>query len=94
MIGDITSINTAIAYSKHLEERPADYEKPTVFFVGTPLFDTEMYPGHEVAHVRTVNHPAWGSDRVRTSSVLNKFDDGSFETRNTMYKPYVEMMGS
>jgi hypothetical protein len=94
MINDIASINTAIEYSKHLEERPADYEKPTVFFVGTPIFDTDMFEGHEVAHVRTVNHPAWGSDKVRTSSVLNKFDDGSFETRNTMYKPYVEMMGS
>jgi hypothetical protein len=94
MIGDITSINTAIAYSKHLEERPADYKKPTVFFVGNAVFDTDMFEGHEVAHVRTVNHPAWGSDRVRTSSVINKFDDGSFETRNTIYKPYVEMMGS
>jgi hypothetical protein len=53
-----------------------------------------MYPGHEVAHVRTVNHPAWGSDKVRTSSVLYKFDDGSFETRNTIYKPYTDMEGS
>lgn len=94
MIKDLTDINTALQYSKHLDERPANYTKPTVFFTGTPLFDTDMYPGHEVAHVRTVNHPAWGSDKVRTSSVLTKFDDGSFETRNTLYKPYVEMMGS
>lgn len=94
MIHDLTSINTAMQYSKHLAKRPADYEKPTVFFTGTPLFDTEMYPGHEVAHVRTVNHPAWGSDKIRTSAVLRKFDDGSFETRNTLYKPYTDKEGS
>ena len=94
MIYDLVNLHTALNYSKELKERPADFEKPIVFFTGTPLFDTDMYPGHEVAHVRTVNHPAWGSDKVRTSSVLTKFDDGSFETMNTMYKPYVEMMGS
>jgi hypothetical protein len=94
MIGDITSINTALQYSKHLEERPANYKKPIVYFTGNVTFDEDMYPGHEVAHVRTVNHPAWGSDKVRTSSVLYKFDDGSFETRNTIYKPYTDMEGS
>jgi hypothetical protein len=64
-------------------------EKPTVFFTGTALFDTTMFPGHEVAHVRTTNHYVWGRDKVRTSEVVKKFDDGSFETLNTIYRPYV-----
>lgn len=65
-------------------------DKPEVLFLGDPRFDTEMFPGHEVAHVRTINHYVWGGDRVRTSSVLKKFDDGSFETMNTIYKPHKE----
>lgn len=65
--------------------------KPVVYFVGNPRFDTEMYPGHEVAHVSTIDHYVWGWDRVRTSSVLNKFEDGSFETLNTVYKPLTKM---
>lgn len=64
--------------------------KPEVRFYGEPRFDTEMYPGHEVAHVRTVDHYVWGRDQVRTSSVLKKFEDGSFETRNTLYVPFKE----
>lgn len=62
-------------------------EKPTVYYIGDVQWDTEMFPGHEVAHVRTTNHPVWGRNKVRTSSVLNKFEDGSFETMNTLYKP-------
>lgn len=65
-------------------------EKPTVFFIGEPVWDTEMFKGHEVAHVRTLNHYVWGNDKVRTSSVLKKNDDGSFETMNTIYVPYTE----
>lgn len=65
-------------------------KKPTVFFIGNPVWDTEMFKGHEVAHVKTVNHYVWGTDHVRTSSVLKKNDDGSFETMNTLYVPYTE----
>jgi hypothetical protein len=65
-------------------------DKPEVFFIGDPRFDTEMFPGHEVAHVRAVNHYVWGDDKVRTSSIVKKFDDGSFETLNTIYKPHKE----
>lgn len=69
--------------------------KPTVNFIGEAVFDTKMFPGHEVAHVRTVNHYVWGQDKVRTSSVLTKFPDGSFETMNTLYVPVAkEEMGS
>jgi len=58
--------------------------KPIVYYTGTPDFDTTTYQGHEVAHVNALNHPVWGMGRVRTSSVLNKDDDG-FETMNTLY---------
>ena len=65
-------------------------EKPVVHFVGNVVFDTSMFEGHEVAHVLAVDHYVWGHDHVRTSTVLKKFDDGSFETRNTLYKPLPE----
>ncbi len=58
--------------------------KPIVYYTGTPVFDTKMYQGHEVAHVFALNHPVWGMGRVRTSSVISKDDDG-FETMNTIY---------
>ena len=58
--------------------------KPVVYYTGTPDFDTTMYQGHEVAHVNALNHPVWRMGRVRTSSVMNKDDDG-FETMNTIY---------
>jgi hypothetical protein len=63
-------------------------DKPVVYFTGTPLFDTTMFKGHEVAHVHTVDHYVWGNDKVRTSSIVKKFEDGSFETMNTIYKPH------
>ncbi len=65
-------------------------EKPEVVFFGEPEFDTELFPGYEVAHVYTANHYKWGRDYVRTSSVVKKNDDGSFETLNTIYKPFKE----
>ena len=64
-----------------------DKVKPRVQFVGEPIFDTTMYPGYEVAHVRTLNHYVWGRDMVRTNEVVKKFEDGSFETLNTIYRP-------
>lgn len=67
-----------------------DKVKPTVVFINGVQFDTDLFPGYEVAHVQTLDHPVLGSGRVRTSEVLKKFEDGSFETRNTMYVPYKE----
>lgn len=74
--------------------KKAEREKPVVRFTGTVVFDSETYPDCEVARVTTVDHYVWGSDKVRTSKVLKKFDDGSFETMNTIYKPYTDMEGS
>ena len=61
--------------------------KPVVHFKGEAAFDTEMFPGYEVARVYAVDHYIWGEDKVRTSTVLLKYPDGSFETDNTIYKP-------
>lgn len=68
-------------------------EKPVVYFTGEPyyqMWDTK----NEVAIVELVlNHPRLGDCRdVRTSTVKYKFDDGSFETRNTIYKPATKEM--
>lgn len=69
----------------------AEYEsKPIVYFINGARFDTISYPGYEVAHVQALNHPVWGCDVLRTSNVINKFPDGSFETLNTMYVPAKE----
>lgn len=62
--------------------------KPEVQFIGQAVFDTALFPGHEVAHVMAANHPILGRSIVRTSEVINKFDDGSFETLNTLYKQF------
>jgi len=37
--------------------------------------------------VYSLNHPILGKDKVTTSIIKYKFDDGSFETLNTIYKP-------
>lgn len=77
-------------------------DKPKVRFVGEPLFYTvELSPLHqktygqyadadgyvEYARVYGLDHPILGSDDIRTSIVLKKHDDGSFETMNTLYVP-------
>ncbi len=67
----------------------ANQEKPTVHFSGAPFFETwELESGPvEIAHVYGLDHPRLGRQHIRTSRVLQKFDDGSFETVNTIYKP-------
>lgn len=77
-------------------------DKPKVHFVGTPVFyAVELAPMHqktygqyadaeglvEYAHVFGLDHPILGADTIRTSIVLKKHDDGSFETINTIYVP-------
>lgn len=68
-------------------------EKPVVYFTDLPyywMWDSK----NEVASLRFVlGHPYLGDcSDVRTSTVLQKFDDGSFETRNTIYKPATKEM--
>jgi hypothetical protein len=62
-------------------------DKPVVYFAGVAKFDDEYFPGHTVAHLYALKHPILGDGVVRTSSVLKKHEDGSFETVNTVYKP-------
>ena len=76
--------------------------KPTVRFSGKPLFySVELAPMHrktysqyadeegliEYARVYGLDHPILGADDIRTSIVVKKHEDGSFETLNTVYVP-------
>lgn len=64
--------------------------KPVVYFTGVPHFWMWNSKDEVAGLDRVINHPNLGTiEDVRTSKVLNKFRDGSFETRNTVYKPYV-----
>ncbi len=69
-------------------------EKPVVYFVGEAKFHQRSYmneEGHDVdyefATVRALNHPRLGGGYTYTSVIRRKFEDGSFETLNTIYKP-------
>lgn len=60
--------------------------KPVVHYIGEAIF-YEVDEGVEHARVYGLNHPVLGKDDIRTSVVLKKFSDGSFETLNTIYRP-------
>jgi hypothetical protein len=78
------------------EMNTTSQEKPVVYYLGVPEFYM-WNPTDEVARIPfVINHPLLGKAYdVRTSTVLVKFFDGSFETRNTIYKPMAsEGMGS
>lgn len=45
---------------------------------------------YELATVYAMNHPIFGQQLVRTSIVIKKHSDGSFETMNTIYQPVKE----
>lgn len=74
-------------------------QKPIVTFVGEAEFfkstitdvqkELYNYDSNEIiqAVVYSLDHPILGRDKITTSIVLYKFDDGSFETLNTIYKP-------
>lgn len=73
--------------SKSTKKRVAIQSKPVVHFIGSPSFYQGFVDGKEHAEVLGVDHPYLGRDIIRTSAVLKKFDDGSFETLNTLYVP-------
>jgi hypothetical protein len=56
-----------------------------VTFHPVHIVDTGEYS--EVARVYVIDHPRLGQGLIRTSRIVQKFDDGSFETLNTIYKP-------
>lgn len=63
--------------------------KPVVHYTGKARFyEVEADDGFvEYARVYGLDHPILGKDNIRTSIVLKKFSDGSFETMNTVYRP-------
>lgn len=63
--------------------------KPIVHYTNEAefiLYVDSMNVERELAYVRTIDHPYLGARDVRTSYVINKYDDGSFETCNTIYQ--------
>lgn len=80
-------------------------DKPTVHFKGTAAFyPAPLAPMHqktygqyaneynevEYACVYGLDHPILGEGDIRTSIVVQKYPDGSFETLNTLYVPVKE----
>lgn len=65
--------------------------KPTVHFMGEPTF--LKWEELETALVHTIDHPRLGQDIVRTSLIVQKNEDGSFETLNTLYVPQMVAEG-
>ena len=63
--------------------------KPVVHYTGKAKFyEVEADDGFvEYARVYGLDHPVLGKDNIRTSLVVKKFSDGSFETLNTLYRP-------
>lgn len=65
--------------------------KPVVHFLGQvefqPAYNVDTGDDTEVAHVYAVDHPRLGKGVIRTSRIVKKFSDGSFETLNTVYRP-------
>ena len=63
--------------------------KQVAFFRGNVTFET--FPdGHTRAHIRgAIQHPILGDETVvHTTRVVQQNEDGSFETSNTLYKPF------
>jgi hypothetical protein len=75
-------------------------QKPIVSFTGEAEFFSVFIRDEDkealeldtnevtVAGVYAINHPKLGRDRIRTSVVVKRNYDGSFETLNTIYVPH------
>jgi len=62
-------------------------QKPIYYFIGKARFTNWQATDKIVAHLELEDGHPCGSDYVRTSTVVYKFDDGSFETLNSIYVP-------
>ena len=60
--------------------------KPIVHYDGEPMF-VQVYNSDYYASVFALDHPKLGRGWVRTSKVISRNSDGSFETRNSIYVP-------
>lgn len=67
--------------------------KPVVHFIGDVSFHS--YDDEDgtftSAVVFGIDHPKLPRGIIRTSDVIKKYPDGSFETLNTFYKPVDEI---
>lgn len=61
-------------------------DKPIVHFTGAPQFF--ITDDQKAARLYALDHPKLGKGYVWSSLVINHNEDGSFETLNTIYKPY------
>lgn len=64
-------------------------DKPVVYYVGVPqIWNWNNDPKQPVASLQyVIGHPKLGNcTNVRTSVVLKVLDDGTIETKNTIYK--------
>jgi hypothetical protein len=61
--------------------------KPVVRFTGEVQYIHGKNNEYYTAKVYAIDHPNLGQGIVYTSVVAKKFPDGSFETRNTIYRP-------
>lgn len=77
----IASLRQTINSNKHLKQ----HMKPVVQFKDDAQFIS--IEDYEYARVYAMDHPKLGMGPVRTSIIVQKFDDGSFETMNTIYRP-------
>lgn len=83
---DSTDVSRTVTWPFPSAKSPE--RKPVVFFTGeAKFFDWAYKKDVQVASVYALNHPHLGETQVRTSQVMEIYDDGSFETMNTMYIP-------
>ena len=61
--------------------------KTTVLFTRDTVYGEPNIQWGERGYVRALNHPRLGNCDVHTTVILEIFEDGSFETLNTIYKP-------
>jgi len=61
--------------------------KPTVLFTRDTVYGEPNIQWGERGYVRALNHPRLGNCDVHTTVILEIFEDGRFETLNTIYKP-------
>jgi len=65
-------------------------KKPTVKYTGEvdylKRFSAKDNKMVEIGVLNVINHPELGSTRIYTSKIVNKSDNGNFESLNTFYE--------
>ena len=63
--------------------------KPTVLYTLNTVYASPHVVLGERGYVRALNHPRLGNCDAHTTVILKLDEDGTFETLNTLYKPFV-----